>query len=563
MNRMIGAQLIIRLLERQGIRIVSGIPGGANLPLYDALSQSQQIRHVLARHEQGAGFIAQGMARATGMPQVCFATSGPGVTNVLTAVADAKLDSIPLICITGQVPSTMIGTDAFQEVDTYGMSMPITKHNFLIRCATDLLTVIPDAFRIASSGRPGPVLIDVPKDVQNTIVEFESWPEPGRRSASPRFDINEVARAAELINRAYRPILYLGGGVIHSDASALAQQLAERASLPTTMTLMALGALRWDHTLSLGMLGMHAARYTNMALEECDLLIAVGARFDDRATGKVAQFCPRAEVIHIDIDASELDKIKTAHIGIIGDAGEVLTALIPLIKENPRRDWREHVADLRRMFPLEMPGADDPRTHYGLINAVAGLLDENAIITTDVGQHQMWTAQAYPFRRPRQWLTSGGLGTMGFGLPAAIGTALACPDRTVVCFSGDGSLLMNCQELATAAEENVNIKIVLMNNNSLGLVHQQQDLFYGRRVFAADYGMRVDFLRLAESLGVKAYDLADAADPVATLQRALQSKGPCLIHALIDANEKVYPMVPPGAANKDMIGHEKRAEVVI
>ena len=563
MNRMIGAQLIIRLLERQGIRIVSGIPGGANLPLYDALSQSQQIRHVLARHEQGAGFIAQGMARATGMPQVCFATSGPGVTNVLTAVADAKLDSIPLICITGQVPSTMIGTDAFQEVDTYGMSMPITKHNFLIRCATDLLTVIPDAFRIASSGRPGPVLIDVPKDVQNTIVEFESWPEPGRRSASPRFDINEVARAAEMINRAYRPILYLGGGVIHSDASALAQQLAERASLPTTMTLMALGALRWDHTLSLGMLGMHAARYTNMALEECDLLIAVGARFDDRATGKVAQFCPRAEVIHIDIDASELDKIKTAHIGIIGDAGEVLTALIPLIKENPRRDWREHVADLRRMFPLEMPGADDPRTHYGLINAVAGLLDENAIITTDVGQHQMWTAQAYPFRRPRQWLTSGGLGTMGFGLPAAIGTALACPDRTVVCFSGDGSLLMNCQELATAAEENVNIKIVLMNNNSLGLVHQQQDLFYGRRVFAADYGMRVDFLRLAESLGVKAYDLADAADPVATLQRALQSKGPCLIHALIDANEKVYPMVPPGAANKDMIGHEKRAEVVI
>jgi acetolactate synthase-1/2/3 large subunit len=396
-----------------------------------------------------------------------------------------------------------------------------------------------------------------------------------------------------MINRAHRPILYLGGGVIHSDveplwerhscrdprtsfrsasrqecrshehrASALARQLAERAGIPTTMTLMALGALRSDHPLSLGMLGMHAARYTNMALEECDLLIAIGARFDDRATGKVAHFCPRAEIIHIDIDAGELDKIKTAHVGIVGDAGEVLSALMPLIDENPRREWREHVAELQQKFPLEMPGADDPRTHYGLINTVASLLDENAIITTDVGQHQMWTAQAYPFRHPRQWLTSGGLGTMGFGLPAAIGAALACPDRTVVCFSGDGSLLMNCQELATAAEENVNIKIVLMNNNSLGLVHQQQDLFYGRRVFAADYRMRVDFLRLAESLGVRAYDLADATDPSATLRHALRNRGPCLLHALIDANEKVYPMVPPGAANKDMIGHEKRAQAM-
>jgi acetolactate synthase-1/2/3 large subunit len=557
---MTGAQLIIRLLERQGIRIVSGIPGGANLPLYDALSQSRQIRHVLARHEQGAGFIAQGMARATGTPQVCFATSGPGATNVLTAVADAKLDSIPLICITGQVPTTMIGTDAFQEVDTFGMSMPITKHNFLVRSAADLIEVIPNAFRIAASGRPGPVLIDVPKDVQNTTVEFESWPEPGSRSASPQFDMDAVTRAAEMINRAHRPILYLGGGVIHSDASALARQLAEKASLPTTMTLMALGALRSDHPLSLGMLGMHAARFTNMALEECDLLIAIGARFDDRATGKVAHFCPQAEIIHIDIDAGELDKIKTAHIGIIGDASEVLSALMPLIEENPRREWREHVAELRRRFPLEMPGADDPRTHYGLINAVARLVDEDAIITTDVGQHQMWTAQAYPFRHPRQWLTSGGLGTMGFGLPAAIGAALACPNRTVVCFSGDGSLLMNCQELATAAEENVNIKIVLMNNNSLGLVHQQQDLFYGRRVFAADYRMRVDFLRLAESFGVKAYDLADASDPTATLRHALESQGPCLLHALVDANEKVYPMVPPGAANKDMIGHENHAQ---
>jgi len=563
MKRMTGAQLIVRLLERQGIRIIAGIPGGANLPLYDALSQSTTIRHVLARHEQGAGFIAQGMARVTGTPQVCLATSGPGATNVLTAVADAKLDSIPLVCITGQVPRSLLGTDAFQEVDTFGMSLPITKHNFLVRSAAELLDVVPRAFRIACSGRPGPVLIDVPKDVQNETIAFETWPEPGSRSANPVFDHADIERAAAMINRAHRPVLYLGGGVIHASASELATQLAEKAGIPTTMTLMALGAMPSDHTLSMGMLGMHAARFTNMALEECDLLIAAGARFDDRATGKVAQFCPRAEVIHIDIDAAELGKIRTPHIGITADVGEALTALLPLVQENTRRDWCEHVAELKRLFPLRTPGIGDPRTPYGLIMQVAELAGDDAIITTDVGQHQMWTAQAYPFRRPRQWLTSGGLGTMGFGVPAAIGAALACPDRTVVCFSGDGSLLMNAQELATAAEENVNIKIVLFNNNSLGLVHQQQDLFYGQRVFASDYRARVDFIGLAKSLGMKAVDLADAADPAGMLAHVLREKGPCLIHALIDANEKVYPMVPPGAANKDMIEGEAQSPVLV
>ena len=563
MNRMTGAQLIIHLLERQGIRTISGIPGGANLPLYDALSQSRTIRHVLARHEQGAGFIAQGMARATGRPQVCFATSGPGATNVLTAVADAKLDSIPLVCITGQVPSTLIGTDAFQEVDTYGMSLPITKYNFLVRSAAELLDVIPRAFRIAQSGRPGPVLIDVTKDAQTGRVEFTSWPAPGAPEPNPRFDKVDLEKAATMIQRARRPVLYLGGGVIHAEAAALATRLAEKASIPTTMTLMALGAMPMDHPLSLGMLGMHAARYTNMVLEECDLLIAAGARFDDRATGKVAQFCPHASIIHIDIDASELGKIKTAHVGIHGDVGEALEGLEWLVESNPRPEWRERVTDLRRDFPLRTTGIDDLRTPYGLITRVAELAGDDAIITTDVGQHQMWTAQVYPFRRPRQWLTSGGLGTMGFGLPAAIGAALAYPDRTVVCFSGDGSLLMNCQELATAAEEGVNVKIVLLNNNSLGLVHQQQDLFYGRRLFASDYRARVDFAGLARSLGVNAHDLADDDQPLATLARAFREPGPCLIHALIDIEEKVYPMVPPGAANRDMIGHESPTHAMI
>ncbi len=556
MITMTGAQIIIRLLERQGVQTIAGIPGGANLPIYDALSQSRTIRHVLARHEQGAGFIAQGMARVTGSPEVCFATSGPGATNILTAIADAKLDSIPLICITGQVPSAMIGTDAFQEVDTYGASIPITKHNFLVRSAARLLEVIPESFRIAGSGRPGPVLIDVPKDVQNEVIEFEAWPEPGRPDPPPDFDLADVAQAAELINAARRPVLYLGGGVIHSGAGGLAARLASKSSIPTTMTLMALGAIPTDHPLSIGMLGMHAARYTNLALEECDLLIAAGVRFDDRATGNVAQFCPHAKVIHIDIDHSELNKLKAAHLGIVGDVGEVLRALLPMVEENPRTEWLAFVGDLKHKHPLRMPGADDPRTPYGLIIQVAGLLGDETIIATDVGQHQMWTAQAYPLRRPRHWLTSGGLGTMGFGLPTAIGAALARPDRTVVCFSGDGSLMMNIQELATAVEEKVNVKIILMNNKSLGLVHQQQDLFYGKRIFAVDYRMQVDFIKIAEGFGMKAYDLAAGDDPRATLACAFGEPGPCLIHARIDPNEKVYPMVAPGAANREMIGGE-------
>lgn len=555
-----GAQAIIRLLERQGVRTIAGIPGGANLPIYDALSQSRQIRHVLVRHEQAAGFIAQGIARTTGRPGVCFATSGPGATNILTAVADAKLDSIPLVCITGQVPRGMIGTDAFQEVDTYGLSIPITKHNFLVRSAGELLDVVPEAFRIAASGRPGPVWIDVPKDVQNETIEFEDWPEPGEAAAPPLADEAELQRAAAMINAARRPVLYLGGGVIQARAGDLATALAEKASIPATMTLMGLGAVPSDHPRSLGMLGMHAARYTNLVLEECDLLIAAGVRFDDRATGRVAQFCPHAQVIHIDIDRSELDKIKTAHVGIHGDVGQVLQSLLPQVQPKKRSDWLARVAELQQQHPLITSGATDPRMPYGLILQTARLAGDDAIVTTDVGQHQMWTAQVYPFCQSRQLLTSGGLGTMGFGLPAAIGAALGCPDRTVICFSGDGSLLMNIQELVTAVEEDVNVKIVVMNNRSLGLVHQQQDLFFGKRHFASGFRANLDFVKIAAGFGMPAYDLAVSAEPLAMLEEAITRPGPCLIHALIDVNEFVFPIVPPGAANREMIGGEANVD---
>ena len=549
-----GAQITVRLLERQGIRTVAGIPGGAILPIYDALGQSTEIHHVLARHEQGAGFMAQGMARATGLPAVCLASSGPGATNLLTAIADAKLDSIPLVAITGQVPKAMIGTDAFQEVDTYGLSVPITKHNFLVSSAEELLEVLPRAFQIAASGRPGPVLIDIPKDVQTQAIEISQWPEPGRALPAPTANPEQIEQVAAMINAAERPILYLGGGVVHSGASTAAIELAEKASLPTVMTLMALGTMPVDHPLSLGMLGMHAARYTNFLLDECDLLIAVGARFDDRATGKVAAFCPQAKIIHIDIDPAELDKIKTAHIGIAADISEALGQLLPAVLENERKIWVDRSNQLKAELPLDMTGADNPRSHFGLIQSVAACLDDEAIIATDVGQHQMWVAQAYPLRRPRQWLTSGGLGTMGFGVPAAIGAALAERERTVVCFTGDGSIMMNIQELVTAAEENVNIKIVLMDNATLGLVHQQQTLFYGERLFASQFRSSPDFIKIAQGFGIAAVDLDSSTNPCATLMEAISRPGPCLIHASIDAEQKVYPMVPPGAANRDMIG---------
>lgn len=559
MFTMTGAELTVSLLERQGIRIIAGIPGGANLPLYDALSRSTRIRHVLARHEQGAGFLTQGIARVTGQPAVCFATSGPGATNILTAIADAKLDSVPLICITGQVPRAMIGSDAFQEVDTYGMSIPITKHNFLVREARELLRIIPEAFAIAASGRPGPVLIDIPRDVQTETVSFEQWPDKGEREPVPAFFDGDVEVAASMLNVARRPILWIGGGVLASGAGQEILALAKLASMPVTATLMGLAAIPHDHPLCLGMLGMHAQRHTNMALEACDLILAAGVRFDDRATGKVQEFCPQARIIHIDIDHSELEKLRPASVAILGDIREVLRALLPKVLPTPREEWLRYIEALKDAFPSQIPQEGGHDTPQMLVRRVGELIAEDAIVVTDVGKHQMWTAQSYPFRPGTGWLTSGGLGTMGFGLPAAIGAALAAPERKVVCFSGDGSLLMNIQEMATAAEQGVNVTVILMNNACLGLVHQQQELFFQANYFSSVYTLDVDFPRIAGGFGWTVWDLAGAKEPDALLVEALAHTGPTLIHVPVDRAEKVWPMVPPGAPNRTMLGGESDA----
>lgn len=549
-----GAEIIIKMLEKKGIETIAGIPGGANLPLYRALSDST-IRHVLARHEQGAGFIAQGMARSTGKAAVCFATSGPGVTNLLTAIADAKLDSVPVVAFTGQVPSSLIGTDAFQEIDTYGLTVPITKHNFLVRSAEELLETIPLAFHIAESGRPGPVVIDVPKNVQQQEFTFDKWPEflsPLKHTSSDKEDIKETA---DLINASKYPILIIGGGIIESGAEEILLQLAEKNSIPVTSTLRGLGCFPQSHKLYLGMLGMHGTKYANRLLEEADLVIALGTRFDDRATGKASEFLKKAKIIHIDIDKTEINKIKPSFKSLNTDIKSALEAVFPLVRTDKRPEWLKRVDESKTLMPyVSAPENGDLFHPLRIISEIAGLVPPDTIVTTDVGQHQMWVAQAYPFKISRTFLTSGGLGTMGFGVPAAIGAALSHPDRKIICFSGDGSFLMNIQELATIADLKLNLTIILLNNGTLGLVRQQQELFYEQKYIASQFHSSPDYAAIARGFGIYSVDLANSANPLKDIEDTLSFREGSFINVPINYTENVFPMVPPGSANYNMIG---------
>jgi len=572
-----GAEIVIKLLENQGVEYIAGIPGGFNLPIYDALYKSKKIKHILARHEQGAGFIAQGISRTTNKPGVCFATSGPGATNLLTAIADAKLDSIPLIAITGQVPLSAIGTDAFQEVDAYGLTIPITKHNFLVRDPYDLLTIIPEAFKIASEGRPGPVLIDIPKNIQTAIIECDEYflsdkyeqkntvETLASKNISSSPNVIEEVKAplkkstllciAELINDSRRPIIYAGGGIINGDACNELYALAKKSNIPISSSLMALGAFPHSNPLNLGMLGMHGAPYTNYLFNEADLILALGTRFDDRATGDVNKFCPNAQIIHIDIDPSEINKIKNTNLSMVADVKDFLIEILPYINERGRKHWTQRIACFKEKYPLP---SYEPKLHpANIIPFIASKLPKDAIVTTDVGEHQMWVAQRYPFNKPKTLITSGGLGTMGFGLPVAIGAALANKDKTIVCFSGDGSILMNIQELATLADFNLNVKVIILTNHHLGLVRQQQELFYNEHYIASKFISNPNFKIIANGFGINSIDLNVEENPLEKLEEILNTAGPYLINITIEEYEKVLPMVAPGKSNIEMIGSDE------
>lgn len=544
-----GAEYVIRCLLARGVRRVAGMPGGAILPLYDALARSE-LEHVLVRHEQAAGFIAQGAARASGMPQVCFATSGPGATNLLTALADAKMDSVPVVAITGQVPTALLGTDAFQEVDIVAAAQPVVKHAELVRRVEELPDALERVFRLAQSGRPGPVLLDIPKDVQQARMPSVL----PMRAAVATEEIEEAVSAAQideviaLLEAAERPVLYVGGGVVQAGAHALIGALAQRQDLAVTCTLMGLGAFDAADPRYLGMLGMHGAPYTNLILHECDLLFAVGARFDDRATGKLSEFCPRAKVIHVDIDAREIGKLRKPLLGIRQDAKLFLQALMARLPARTRPQYHAWIDALRRQQP--MPALAGPAQE--LFRALASALEPSITVTTDVGQHQMWLAQHLPIQRPRQLLTSGGLGSMGFGLPAAIGAALETRQR-VWCVTGDGSLLLNIHELATLADHDLDVTILVLDNQHLGLVRQQQTLFYEQRLSAAAFARATDFSAIARAFGIAATSLRGSAAVSEQLPILLAQRGPRLIHVPIPAVDLVLPMVAPGAGNHEMV----------
>ncbi len=561
---MTGAQAIIASLEAEGVDTIFGYPGGQAIKIYDALYDSKKIRHVLARHEQGATHMADGYARATGKVGVVLVTSGPGATNTVTGIATAFMDSVPLVVITGQVTRGVIGTDAFQESDIVGITMPVVKHSFLLQSCDDLTRTFREAFYIASTGRPGPVLIDIPSDLSGSEMVFHYPDSVNIPSYRPTYKGNakQVRQAAGLIEQARRPLIYAGGGIVSSHACAELTQLAELMRIPVVTSLMGKGAMRCSNPLNLGPVGMHGSKYANMAVTECDLLIAVGARFSDRVTGKVSEFAPHAKIIHIDIDPAEIGKIIDPAVPIVGDAKVVLGALYErLVKDGAEandREWEQTVFSWRDRWPFyaaDFADYPDKIAPEIMLSKLSDKLDpEASIVTTEVGQHQMWAHQNIHREHARTFISSGGLGTMGFGFPAAIGAKMGCPDNEVVCIAGDGSFQMNSQEMATAAINNVPVKVIIVDNRALGMVHQWQSLFYDRRFSFTELDANPDFVKLADAYGWQAMriDQPDQVDDA--LDTMLAATGPFLLDVVIPMEQTVYPMVAPGAALDDIIG---------
>jgi len=540
------AEALIHCLENEKIEVVFGIPGGAIVPVYDALYHSR-IKHVLVRHEQGAVHAADGYARATGRVGVCLATSGPGATNLVTGIANAYMDSVPLVVFTGQVNTDQIGTDAFQEVDITGITIPVTKHNYLVKDSAQLTEIVKKAFYIAASGRPGPVLIDLPRDVAGSGIKFR-YPEAiTLRGYKPTYRGHpaKISEAARLIMESRRPVIYAGGGIINSSASGELKQLAEIASAPVTNTFMGLSSFPGDHPLFLGMLGLHGTRYANMAVTECDLLIALGARFDDRVTGKLASFAPNAKVIHVDIDPAEIGKNVLVNVPIVGDVKQVLQALLPLLKKVDRSEWLRRIQELKDIYPLRYKREGGLKPQF-IIEQLYKLTKGECLVATDVGQHQMWVAQYYRFQKPRTLISSGGLGTMGFGLPAAIGAQMGMPRQQVILVTGDGSFQMNMQELATVREQNLPVKIFIFNNLQLGMVRQLQEVYYEGRYMAVDFKFHPDFEILARAYGMDGYTIRTEEEVIRQLPEILSAAGPVLVNCLVHPEENVSPMVLAG-----------------
>jgi len=553
--QMTGAQALMECLRREGVDIIFGYPGGVLLPIYDVLYDVKDIRHILVRHEQGAAHMADGYARASGKVGVCLATSGPGATNLVTGIATAYMDSVPIVAITGQVPTFAIGKDAFQEADITGITMPITKHNYLITHAEDIPRVLKEAFYVARTGRPGPVLIDFPRDVQQATIEFE-YPEkvdlPGYRPTRAGH-VRMIERAAELIDAAQQPVLYGGGGVNSAEAQPDVIALVERADVPVTMTLMGKGGFPEDHELSLGMPGMHGTAYANYALHEADVIIAVGTRFDDRVTGKLDMFARNAKVIHIDVDPAEIGKNIRPALPIVGDVKLVLAALAKKVSARKHPEWRAKIEGWKQQYPLSWKG-DGLKPQF-VIQEIWRATEGKAIITTEVGQNQMWAAQWYPCTEMRQFISSGGLGTMGYGFPAAIGAQFARPDRVVWDIAGDGSIQMNIQEMATAVVSKLPIKIAVLNNGYLGMVRQWQTLFYRNRLSFTDIAVGTpDFVKLAEAYGAVGLRVTKESEVIDAIRKAMAVKDrPCLIDFHVAREENVMPMVPAGGTIDDML----------